>query len=94
MVDIGKYIWVDDKDYLFLPGKIIEIEDNSYKVLVEIDGESETRTVEMDKYSEVHPSCLKGVDDLLLNFGFSYHLTYLYKLLQLNDISEGLVDLL
>ena len=66
MVDIGKYIWVDDKDYLFLPGKIIEIEDNSYKVLVEIDGESETRTVEMDKYSEVHPSCLKGVDDLLL----------------------------
>ena len=66
MVDIGKYIWVDDKDYLFLPGKIIEIEDNCYKVLVEIDGEQETRTVEMDKYSEVHPSCLKGVDDLLL----------------------------
>ena len=66
MVDIGKYIWVDEKDYYFLPGKIIEFEDNSYKILVEIDEESKTKTVKMDKYNEYHPSCLKGICDLLL----------------------------
>ena len=66
MVDIGKYIWIDDKDYYFLPGKIIEIKGNSYKILVEIDEESKTKTVKMDKYNEFHPSCLKGICDLLL----------------------------
>ena len=66
MVDIGKYIWIDDKDYYFLPGKIIEIKGNSYKILVEIDEESKTKTVKMDKYNEFHPSCLKGICDLFL----------------------------
>ena len=66
MVDIGKLKWIDEKDYYFLPGKIIEIEDNSNKVLVEIDEESETKTIKRGKYNKFHPSCLKGICDLLL----------------------------
>ena len=66
MVDIEKLIWVNEKYYYFLPGKIIEIEDNSNKVLVEIDEESETKTIKRGKYNKFHPSCLKGICDLLL----------------------------
>ena len=66
MVDIEKYILVDEKDYYFLPGKKIEIEGNSYKILVEIDEESKTKTVKMVKYNKFHPSCLKGIYDFLL----------------------------
>ena len=79
MVDIEKLIWVNEKYYYFLPGKIIEIEDNSYKILVEIDEESKTKTVKMDKYNEFHPSCLKGICYLLL-LGDFHHTILLHNM--------------
>lgn len=67
MNELGKYIWIEDDEYECLPGKILELEGNKFKIEVKQPGD--TTYIYLDKsteFTEIHPSCLKGVDDLLM----------------------------
>ena len=62
----GKYIWIEDEAYSWIPAKIIEETDSSFKVLISINDEDESREISKSlSLIEVDPACLKGVDDLL-----------------------------
>ena len=66
MSELGKYIWIEDEIYSWVPAKITELTDKTFKVIISINNETESREIpKTTSYTEVHPSCLKGVDDLL-----------------------------
>ncbi len=63
----GKYIWIEDDTYSWVPAKIIDETDSTFKVLISINDEDESREISKTiSFTEVDPTCLKGVDDLLL----------------------------
>ncbi len=63
----GKYIWIEDDTYSWVPAKIIDETDSTFKVLISINDEEESREISKTlSITEVDPTCLKGVDDLLL----------------------------
>jgi len=69
MDKLGKYIWIENihDQYDTLPGKIIEITDENYKVEVDTNNASKKEIISIDKtkeYLEVSPTCLKGVNNL------------------------------